>query len=233
LNRPTTPGEKIALVQGFTLFSDLSYAACAAILAVAQEKCFWRSQTMYVQGEPVEQVMMLLSGGVKIMQHGFNGDEVILRLIVKGEIVGGFPPRAEYTHRSTAQALESSSALVWEVGAFRELLDSFPVFQSNLVRVLEARLREIEQRFLEVCCEEVASRLSHELIRLTNRLSNDLRGNNKIFLSCRELAQMIGTTRATVSRLLCRWEKLGIVSVRGEGVEVRDFAALTRLAANE
>jgi CRP-like cAMP-binding protein len=91
----------------------------------------------------------------------------------------------------------------------------------------------MEQRFREVSSELVASRLSSELVRLTSRVGNSVDGHKEILLSRRELAQLTGTTLSTVSRLLSRWQKLGIVNIRREAVEVRDFAALTELTVGE
>jgi len=94
-------------------------------------------------------------------------------------------------------------------------------------------LQEMEQRFREVSTEKVGSRLSSELLRLSNRLGRVTNGHLEISLSRAELAQMTGTTLFTVSRLLCRWQTQGIVSIRREAVLVRDFAALTQLSQAE
>jgi CRP-like cAMP-binding protein len=228
-----SPSERIASVKGLTLFSDLAIVACSTIVSAADEKRFWRRQTIFYESDPIKQVILLLSGCVKITQLGLGGQEVILRLCVPGEVVGDFPPSGNVEHWSTAQVVQSSIALVWQVAVFERLLDSFPAFRRNVVRALEERLREMEQRFREVSSELVASRLSSELVRLTSRFGNSVDGHKEILLSRRELAQLTGTTLSTVSRLLSRWQKLGIVNIRREAVEVRDFAALTELAVGE
>ena len=192
-----------------------------------------RRETIFFEGDPFRQVVLLLSGCVKITQLGFAGAEVILRLSGVGDIVSGFcQPGANCSHCSTAQAIRPSTALVWQAATFSKLLDRFPAFQRNTVRALEERLQEQEQRFREVSTDKVASRLSSELIRLSNRLGR-ASGNAEIGLSRSELAQLIGTTEFTVSRLLTRWQKLGIVSSRREAVQVHDFAALAQLSESE
>jgi hypothetical protein len=98
---------------------------------------------------------------------------------------------------------------------------------------LEQRLREMEQRFREVSTEKVPSRLSSELIRLSDQLGGPVDGPREIALSRAELAQLTGTTLFTVSRLLCHWQSLGIVTIRREAVMVRDFVALARITQSE
>lgn len=228
LLKQTTP-----MVQGFSLFADLSAADCATIVAAAREKAFARKQTIFAEGDSVEQVIMLLSGCVKISQIGLSGNEVILRLNGAGEIVGAFRMCTQCNHCSTAAAVQPSVALVWDPIEFERLLGRFPALRRNTVLLLEDRLREMEQRFREVSTEKVHSRLSGELLRLCKRLGRDGGSIMEITLSRAELAQLTGTTLFTVSRLLCQWQTLGIVKVRREAVLVQDFAALTQLSESE
>ena len=227
--------QKFSSVQGMALFAGVSPADCNSIMAAAREKRFARRQVIFSEGDPVEQVVMLLSGCTKVTQLGMSGNEVILRLNGVGEVVGAFRLCSNCHHCSTAQAVQASVALVWDASTFERLLERFPIFRRNTVLALEERLQEMEQRFREVSTEKVGSRLSSELIRLSKRLGRAVNGNGhrEISLSRAELAQLTGTTLFTVSRLLCRWQSLGIVSIRREAVQVCDVAALTQLAQSE
>jgi CRP/FNR family transcriptional regulator, nitrogen oxide reductase regulator len=216
-----------------TLFSDVDPSACATIISHACEKRLWRRQIVFSEGDPIQQVLMLLSGCVKITQLGLNGNEVILRVSGMGEILGDFQPSANCKHSSTAQVVQPAVALVWEAANFAKLLDRFPAFRRNTVHALGERLREMEQRFREVSTLNVGPRLSSELIRLSNRFGCSDNGHGEIHLSREELAELTGTTLSTVSRLLCRWQKLGIVSIRREVVQVCDVAALAQLTQSD
>ena len=229
MNTAALRSEKFAFVHRQKLFTEVSPTECSDILSAAHEKHFPRRHIIFSDGDPVQQVVMLLSGCVKITQVGFGGNEVILRLNGVGDVIGGFDLCPDCRHIATAQAVQPSNALVWPVATFERLVEDFPAFRRNTVRALEERLQDMEQRFREVSTENVASRLSSELIRLSNRLGCPGNGDTEISLSREELAQLTGTTLFTVSRLLCRWQRSGIVSIRRESVQVRDFAALTQL----
>ena len=101
------------------------------------------------------------------------------------------------------------------------------------MRALEERLEEMDQRFREVSTENVGSRLSSELIRLSKRFACAMNGHQEICLSRKELAQLTGTTVATVSRQLCRWQSLGIVSIGRQMVQVCDVTALAKVSERE
>jgi len=175
-------------------------------------------------------MIILLSGCIKITQAGKGGEEVILRLIGMGEVVGGFQMLVNSRHFSTAQAVQPSVVLVWPLPIFERLVDGCEAFQRNVVCALEDQFRELECRFREVSTERVGSRLSHELIRLSKRFGQGCNGQTEVRLSRTELAQLTGTTLSTVSRLISRWQRLGAVSAGREGVQVRDHAALIQLS---
>jgi CRP/FNR family transcriptional regulator, nitrogen oxide reductase regulator len=224
--------QRTTLIQNFPLFAEVSTADCSSIISAAREKRFTRRETIFSEGNAVRQVIMLLSGCVKVTQTGLSGNEVILRLNGAGEIVGSFRLCTQCNHCSTAQAVQLSTALIWDASIFEKLLVSVPTFRRNTFRALEERLRDMEQRFREVSTEKVGSRLSNELIRLSGRLGR-VDGNPEITLSRAELAQLTGTTLFTVSRLLCQWQSMGIVAIRREAVLVRDLAALAQLTQSE
>ena len=226
--------EKIRSARQFELFAELTPAEFEAIVGAAREKRFDRRETIFTEGDPVRQVTMVLSGFVKVTQMGLNGNEVILRLSGGGEIVGSYRVCTNCIHCATAQAVQPCVALVWEAAVFERLLARFPAFRRNTVHALEERLLEMEQRFREVSTEKVGSRLSSELVRISDRLRRTPNnGHLEITLSRAELAQLTGTTLFTVSRLLCQWQTQGIVRVRRESVLVQDFAALAQISQAE
>jgi CRP-like cAMP-binding protein len=228
---------RAAAVQHFPLFSGISLADCMRIVSTAHERHFARRESIFFEGDPIKQVILLMSGGVKVTQFGPNGQEVILRVNGPGEMVGAMGPSPCMgkcgEHCSTARTLEHSSVLAWETAQFETISERYPFLRRNTAHVLEKRLHELEERFREISTEKVSPRLSSELVRLLTQVGKKGEGHVEISLSRQELAQLTGTTLFTVSRLLCQWEDLGIVSPRREGVLVRNIPALVDLSREE
>jgi CRP-like cAMP-binding protein len=224
---------RVAAVQRFEVFQDISSDQCSAIVASAHEKQFWQRHTIFFEGDPARHVVLLLSGCVKITQLGTNGQEVILRLNRVGDMLGGIGRSSDSELCTTARTIQPSTFLVWETDRFESLLEQFPALRRNLTHVLERQLNELEIRFREVSTEKVSPRLSSLLLRLLNQVGKRSESHVEISLSRRELAQLTGTTLFTVSRLLCQWESKGILSARREAVLIRDVPALTELSQVE
>jgi CRP-like cAMP-binding protein len=132
-----------------------------------------------------------------------------------------------------AQALSASKALVWDAVVFESIAQRIPVLRHNTTDILLRRLEDLEERFREVSTEKVSARLSHEIVRLLNQVGRRVNGVVEIRLSREELAQLVGTTLFTVSRLLSEWDQQGIVSARREAVSVCNLHALVELSEIE
>ena len=212
-------------VRNFLLFSGIPEEDCATIVAAAQERTYPRDKIVFFEGDSVRQVVLLTSGCVKLSQTSPQGQEVILRMVGPGETLCAecFP---KYSHCSTAQTINSSTALVWVASQFEAVATRFPMLGRNISCVLLQTLNQLEVRFREICTEKVAPRLSSQLVRLVNQVGQHSDGNVEIMLSQRDLAQLTGTTLFTVSRLLGQWEEQGIVQPRRQGVVVLNVPAL-------
>jgi len=228
-----SPAGRPASIQKFPLFSGVPPADCTTIISRGFTKQYQRRQHLFSIGDRVDQVLLLLSGSVKITQVGIRGSEVILRVGVAGDLEGTFGLWPECKHNSSGQAIQPCTAVVWDLATFARLWEQFALFRRNTFRALEQRLHEMELRVREISTEDVSSRLSSELIRLSNRFSHGVDGNAEVRLTHTDLAQLTGTTLPTVSRLLSRWQKLGIVSAGPGGVLIRDLAALEKFSQIE
>ena len=226
---------KVTLVKHSPLFANISLADCREIVSAARESEFLRRVTMFVEGEPLRHIILLTSGSAKLVRLGQNGTEVILRIAGPGDVVETTGLPAQGRHCSMAQALSASTALIWEAGIFQALADRFPALRSNITKVAAERLEELEERYREISTEKVATRLSHQLLRLFKRLGRCVNGIGtlEINLSREELAQLTGTTLFTVSRLLSEWKERGVLTAGREWVSIHNIQALRESAEND
>jgi CRP-like cAMP-binding protein len=232
---PSTPPTKshfdsAARVQDFPLFADISLNNRAQIVGAARERQFSRGQTIYIEGDHQRQVILLTSGSAKMIQCGLDGAAVILRLCGPGQLVGTLGVSLQAKYRSTSQAVTKCSALVWESTVFESLASRYPSLRLNVAYILYKQLEDMEDRFREISTERVASRLSRQVLRLVEQVGIQCNGSVEIKITREELAQLIGTSLYTVSRLLSAWDRQEIVTTRREGFSVNNLKALAELA---
>jgi CRP-like cAMP-binding protein len=208
------------------LFSGILPGDYTRLSAAARVKDFARGEMLYIEGDSVQQVLLLTSGFAKINKLGLSGTEVLLRFSVPGDVLGAVGLFSTGKHCTTAQAFRLCRALVWDATAFKAIVERFPVLNQNMVRIVADELLELEERFREVATERVGPRVARQLGRLLEKIGRPVDGAIEIGLSREELAQMTGTTLFTVSRLLSAWEARGIVKPRREAVTICDVQSL-------
>ena len=220
---------KVEHVKSFTLFRDISPSDSLQIVMAARERQFSRSEVIYIEGASVRQVILLTSGSAKMVQCSQNGSAVILRLCGPGEVVGSLGVSTQERYRSTPQALTASSALVWDSSAFESLSSRIPALRLNVSFILYKQLEDMEDRFREISTERVAPRLARQILRIVEQVGIVSNGSVEINITREALAQLIGTSLFTVSRLLSQWNRKGIVITRREGFSIEDMEALENL----
>src|SRR5215469_1633260 len=223
---------RAGLVRGCSLFSEMPDEDRAKVVSAAHQSTYLRGKTIFFEGDQVRQVILLISGSVKLSQLGSQGQEVILRIAGPGESLSG-ECFTRFSHCSTALAMTPCTALVWEANQFEAVAEQVPMLGRNISCTLMRTLNQLEVRFREICTEKVASRLSSQLVRLASQVGRPINGYVEIGLSRRDLAQLTGTTLFTVSRIFGQWEDLGIVRPHRQGVLVLNMSALEELSRSD
>lgn len=110
----------------------------------------------------------------------------------------------------------------------------FPAFGANTYRTVGTRLQETQTRVVEMSTEQVEQRIAHALLRLANQTGRKTESGIEIDfpISRQDIAEMTGTTLHTVSRVLSRWEDIGIIASGRQKVTVKDAHRLVVLAEN-
>jgi CRP-like cAMP-binding protein len=229
--RPPQPGappssavleERINLLTASPLCSGLSRDDMVKIASCARPKSFARDETLFIQGEPAKCLLLIRTGAVKITQISSGGNEVILWMYGRANVLGVLSDPRGDRHPSSARAMEATTALVWDCATLQQLMDVCPRIRQNLSQVLMNRLHELEERFREVATEKVPRRLALALLRLSKHVGKRVHEGVEVSLSREELAQMTGTTLFTISRILSQWSKEEFVTSRRESVLLRD-----------
>jgi CRP-like cAMP-binding protein len=186
---------------------------------------FARDELIYLQGQAVQSLILILSGCVKLTQLSSSGNEVILWMKGEREPIGvyGDPSVCLCIHTCSARVMERCTTLIWDSLRVQQLLVAYPRIAANISQILSDRLEELEERFREIATERVARRLALALLRLTKQVGKPHDAGVQVSLSREELAQLIGTNLFTTSRILSKWNEAGVVMARREAVVVRDI----------
>jgi CRP-like cAMP-binding protein len=222
------------LIAQAALFRGLSPSALGQLVAHQRARAVEEGSYFFQQGERCRHLLVLAEGRVKITQISVDGQQVVLRVVVPGQMFGSMAVlRPEGDYPASSLAMEDSTAAAWDSAFLRQLAEREPALNLNLMDVMRSHIEEMQTRFREVATERVEQRLAQTLLRLAaqagrreaeGRVTIDLR------LTRQDLAEMIGTTLYYVSRLLSEWERRGLVTAGRESITILNPHGLVSIA---
>jgi CRP/FNR family transcriptional regulator, nitrogen oxide reductase regulator len=181
-------------------------------------------EILFHQGDPAHKSFLVLSGRIKLFKLHEEGKEAILRYIGPGEttaIISVFKGRQ---YPATAETVGATEAVGWDKQTMTQLMLAYPPLAVNMLRCTTDRLDELQNRYLEICAEQVEQRIARALLRIMKQSGRKAEDGIHIDfpLSRQELADYTGTTIYTVSRFLSAWEKKGWIKSKREQIIVCD-----------
>ncbi len=176
-------------------------------------------------------VYFILSGWAKIRTYNMDGREVTLNILGKGELFGEMAALDEVP-RST-DVITLTPTMIGSVPAqdFINLMHSEPMAGVRLAQLMAKRLRQVNRR-LRLRESDSQSRVADTLLFLAEGQGKTRQQGTEIpNLPHRELSSLSGLARETVTRVLTRLEKKGLIIREQDTMYIPDTAALERIIA--
>jgi CRP-like cAMP-binding protein len=211
-----------ALIAGLPLFSGMAATDLDRILEGATSRRVTKDGFIFEQGAEAASFFVLLDGRVRVVKTTPDGQQVIVRYIVPGELLGIAQALGRSTYPASAIAVVDCVVLAWPSRLWPEFAAAFPSFSANTYRMIGQRLDDVQTQVVEMATEQVERRVAHALLRLVQQTGR--RSSEGIVIdfpiSRQDIAEMTGTTLHTVSRLLTAWEQKGLVKSGRQQVTV-------------
>jgi CRP-like cAMP-binding protein len=217
----------VDIAQG-RLFAGLPAEARAAILAGAAPRLLTARQMLAPQGAPATTFYVVQVGHLKLSQFSPDGREIIARFAGPGDPYGGIVALGQPTYPVSAMAVEPARVLAWPAAEVQRLTAAYPQWRANIVQEIARHMTDALDRVQELSNERVSQRLARTLLRLgahgIPRSGSAVEIAHPI--TRQDLADLTSTTLFTVSRLLSRWEELGLIASTRGHVSILDSAGL-------
>ncbi len=228
-------GVRLAMLARSPLFSGLDDAALGRVNERCRAAAMTPGGAVYRKGEPAENLYVVATGQLKLLESTADGGEVVLDLCVPGSFLGGAPTLGDVAYPHEARALNHGCLLVLAAEVLEEIVRAEPVVALNALTLTARRLREAQRMVQALSRRPVEAQLAATLLRLAARLGTPdaLARRLELTLSRVDLAAMSGTTPESVSRAFGAWGRRGLIR-RGRGwIELLDPEALEALAEGD
>jgi CRP/FNR family transcriptional regulator, cyclic AMP receptor protein len=216
------------------LFCNLPPAAVQRLAAITSVAAYPKGATLFVEGQTPRGVFILCSGRVKLSTSSADGKTLILRISEPGEVLGLPATVTGKPYELTADVIEPTQA---NFVAREDFLLFLREHGEAALRVAQ-QLGEIYHGAIS---EMRSIGLSHSVGEKLARFLLDLSANQDpgkgdvrltLTLTHEEIAQMIGSSRETVTRLFGDFKKKQLLQVKGSTLIIKNRAGLEDLLAS-
>ena len=217
----------IPILQRVPLFSQLSAVELQRVVDVARERAYPRNSVILFEDDPGDALFVVATGQVKVVLIGEDGREVILSVMGPGEFFGEMSLLDDEPRSAHVIAMEDSSLAVLRREDFESILTATPQIALALLRELSRRLRRADEKVGSLVLLDVQGRVARLLLDMAGE-----EGGERITrrLTHHTIAQMIGSSRETVSRTMRDLTDKGLIAVQRRDIVIRDRAALEQAA---
>ncbi|QKS72681.1 Crp/Fnr family transcriptional regulator [Paenalkalicoccus suaedae] len=196
------------------------------------ERCYEREHTIYHEGDDGESMFIVKSGSVKILRES-DSQEIILGHQLPGETFGELEI-FHYDKKRTASVRTLEDTVVWSTTRERlqPILEKYPKLYNRIIYVLSERLVQANRKIDYLAFLNARVRVANLLMDMYYNFKGTKKGipfiNRKI--THQYVADMIGISRESASRVLTELQQKKIIDVRQKLIYIDNYAQLKQMA---
>ena len=185
-----------------------------------------KKQVIYYEGDTVNGVYLIISGGVKTIKVATDGRELLTGMYGPDDYFGIPALLANENYKDTAEATEDTSLCLLPRLPLEELLNKYPDVAAQFIKILANNVLEKEEQLLQLAYHSVRKRMAEVLMRLNTRESAD---QPSLQISRDNLAAMAGIATETVSRILSDFKDEGLIERKASQITILNPAKLQNM----
>jgi CRP/FNR family transcriptional regulator len=209
-------------------FEELPNEQIEDLSMIVTDQVFDRGQIIFSEGDDGNGFYVVVSGRIKIFKLSPEGKEQILHIFGPGDPFGEVAVFAGQHFPANAEAMESSRIFFFPRDSFADLIKNNPSLALNMLAILSKRLRRFANLIDDLSLKEVPGRLAAHLLYLSGQSESS--EQLELNITKTQLASLLGTIPETLSRILGKMSKQGLIESDGRQIKILDREALEELA---
>lgn len=222
--------EKLWHIKQCQLFERLSAEELRRVESRSRARTFAARSPIYLPAEKADSVFVLSSGRAKICHITPEGKQSILSFIEPGELFGELAIFDQEQREEYAETISKCNVVMISREVMQQLMEDHADVSLQITKLIGLRRKRIERRLKQLLFLSNRERLTHLLLELAEQYGKTTAEGLDIGikLSHQDLANVIGSTRETVTVVLGELQNEGLISVGRRKVVIKQpekFAA--------
>lgn len=217
-------------IKSFTFFSELAEEELEKIAEISIERRYKKNMPVFMEGEPGEAFYYIKSGRVKIFRTYEDGKEHIVHILGDGEVFGEATLFSRIPYPASATVYEDSLIGIIRNSDMERLVSGNSELALKIIRIFAKKLLFAQDKIRDLAFNDVFSRTASQILKLSVDYGRETEEGIllDLQLSRQELAEMVGTTRETISRVISRFRKERSISEKKEHLIILNEARLKK-----
>ncbi len=215
-------------------FCSLPPASVSGLERIKHTNSFPAGAVVFLEGQAARGVYILCQGRAKLTTTSADGKTMILKIAQPGEVLGLHATISGQPYELTVEMLQPSQLTFIGRDDFLRFLKEHG---EACLQAAQHLSRDCQSAYEVVRSIGLSHSAPAKLAKLLLQWTTGARAVNgilqiKVALTHEEIAQLIGSSRETVTRALSSLRKRGVLQLRGSSLIIRDLPALQALAAD-
>lgn len=207
--------------------------AITGIERVVHSRRLARGAVLFSEGHAARGVYALCSGSAKVSICSADGKKLIMRIARSGDVLGLYAGLTGRPFEATAEMLEAGRVCFVSRHDLVELISRQEAFGLGLVQLFSEQFSEyVDHARLLLLSESATEKLARLILKWSRDFGELTAGGIRfrVLLTQEEIAQIIGASRETVTRLFSALKREQIIGMRAGSMVIRNREALASLA---
>jgi len=200
------------------IFCQLPHAALATLNSLRQTSFYPKGVMLFVEGQPARGLYIMCSGEAKLYVNSREGQSLTVRVVEHGEVLGLSSLMADEPYPVTAETLSPSQVSFIPRLEFLRFMRANPDVAIRVAKHLSMELcKAWQQTRMLALAPDTYAKLTQFLLQWAQKHGHQSPDGLRIalFMTHEEIAQNIGSSRESVSRILSDWKHRGVIRVNG------------------
>lgn len=217
------------IIKQFNSLKSLTRDELVRISGCKTTRTIKKGEVIFDEGESINGVYCIKDGVCKLSKLSKNGKDQIVKIVVKGDLLGQRSLVTDESSNHQATALNDMEVCFIPKSEIIDDLQKNSKFSFDVLKSMANDLKEADEVIVNMAQKSVRQRLAETLIYINDSFGVNPDGTLSVLLSREDYANIVGTATESAIRVLSQFKKEGLISTIGKFIKIENISGLNRV----
>lgn len=217
------------IIKQFNSLKSLTKEELMRVSNCKTSRIIKKGEVIFEEGEAINGIYCVKDGICKLSKLSENGKDQIVKMVVKGQLIGQRSLITDENSNLQATALNDMEVCFIPKSEIIADLQRNPKFSFDVLKDMAHDLKEADDIIVNIAQKSVRQRLAETIIYIHDSFGTNPDGTLSVLLSREDFANIVGTATESAIRVLSQFKKEGLIATIGKYIKIEDINGLKRV----